>query len=133
MSLGPSAYLVTKWFDATFNNTSFVVAQAYLKLHLADPGAAGATAPATYTTRHAVSMGAPVSAGGVVTVSNDTQLQIVGLTATGSEDATHYSLWDALTVGNFLGSGLIVANAYTGGDTLTFAIGDIDIALNVAA
>ena len=135
MALGPSSYLVTAWLNATFNNTSFVVAQAYLKLHTADPGAAGATAPATHTTRYPVAMGTPSTAAGVTTISNDAQLQITGLAATGTEDASHYSLWDAVgpAGGNFLGSGLINASAFTAGDTLTFAIGDIDIALNVAA
>ena len=127
MVLGPSAYLVNKWLDATFNNVSFVVAQAYLKLHLADPGATGINAPATYTTRPLVSFGN--ASGGVVL--NDVQVQITSIT--GSEDASHYSLWDASTAGNYLGSGIINANAYTAGDTLTFAVGAISIALTVAS
>jgi NADH-quinone oxidoreductase subunit L len=33
----------------------------------------------------------------------------------------------------FLGSGAITANVYTAGDTLTFAIGDIDLAFTTAS
>jgi len=132
MALGPSTYLVDKWFRAAFMATSFSIAQAYVQLHSgADPGGAGTTGVATDSTRKAVTMGAPVITTGLVTISNSAQVQWTGLTA--AQDAQSYSLWDALTVGNFLGSGLITANAYGIGDSLTFAIGDIDIALNCAS
>jgi hypothetical protein len=80
--------------------------------------------------RKAVTMGAPTTAAGATTIANSAQVQWVGLST--AQDASHYSLWDALTVGNFLGSGIINANAYGVGDSLTFAIGAITIALNVA-
>jgi hypothetical protein len=132
MTLGPSSYLIGKWFDVAFRNTAFTpITQAFLKLHVADPGAAGATAPAVYTTRQGLTFGAASTAGGVTTIANTVQVQITGIT--GSEDATHYSLWDASSAGNFLGRGIINANAYTAGDTLTFAIGAITLAFNVAA
>jgi hypothetical protein len=131
MALGPSSYLVGKWLDATFNALSFSVAQTYIQLHIADPGAAGVTAPATETARKAVSMGNVSTAAGVTSILNDAQVQYTGIA--GSQDASHYSLWDATSAGNFLGSGIITANAYTAGDTLTFAIGAISIGLNVAA
>lgn len=131
MTLGPSSYLAGKWFDAVFNALSFSVAQAYIQLHIADPGAAGTTSPATETTRKAVSFGSPSTGGGVTTILNDAQVQYTGIA--GSQDASHYSLWDASSAGNYLGSGIITANAYTAGDTLTFAIGAISIGLNVAA
>lgn len=134
MALGASEFTVDSWLNALFNNTSFVVAQAYIQLHTADPGAAGTTSVATENSRKSVSMGTPAApAAGVITISNDAQVQYTGIA--GSQDASHYSLWDSVTpgAGNFLGSGLITANAYTAGDTLTFAIGDIDISLNCAA
>ena len=131
MVLGPSAYLIGKWFDAAFRGVAYSPGgTSWLKLHVADPGAAGATSPAVYTTRQAVTFGAATTATNVTTIANTAQVQIVGIT--GSEDASHYSLWDAVTAGNFLGSGIINANAYTAGDTLTFAIGAITLAFNVA-
>jgi hypothetical protein len=131
MALGPSSYLIGKWMDAAFRNTSFVVAQAYIELHTADPGASGTTAVATDSLRKAVTMGAATTGAGVTTMANTVQVQWTGLTA--AQDASHYAIFDALTVGNFLGSGIINANAYGIGDSLTFAIGAITIAFNVAA
>jgi hypothetical protein len=132
MTLGPSVALITGWFNVAFRNTAYTPTTSWLKLHVADPGPAGATSPAVYTTRNPITFGAPSSAAGVVTIANTAQIQIVGIT--GSEDASHYSLWDTVgpAGGNFLGSGIINANAYTAGDTLTFAIGAITIAFNVA-
>jgi hypothetical protein len=98
-----------------------------MQLHTAAPGAAGTTSVATDSTRKTVSMAAASSG----TISNDVAVQWVSQTA--AQDATHYTLWDASTSGNFLGSGVITANAYAIGDTLTFAIGDIDIALTIAS
>jgi hypothetical protein len=132
MPLGPSEYTVDSWLNALFNATAFSVANVYLQLHNGDPGAAGTANPGATTLRQGpISMGTPAApAAGVITISNDVVVQWVGIV--GSQDATHYSLWDAATVGNYLGSGLVNANAYTAGDTLTFAIGDIDISLNCA-
>ena len=131
MAVGMSEYLADSFLNAAFNATSFSVTTVYVKLHTGDPGAAGSANAATETTRKSVSFGAPgAPAAGVVTISNDAQVQWTSIS--GSQDATHYSLWDDLTAGNFLGSGTITASAYTAGDTLTFAPGDIDLSLNVA-
>ena len=127
MAEGISSYTATAVLNAIGNNTSFAVATAYLKLHVGAPGSAGTTNAATETTRKAVSFGT-ASAGAI---SNDAQVQWTSIA--GSQDATHWSLWDDPTGGNFLGSGAITANAYTAGDTLTFAIGDIDLAFTTAS
>lgn len=129
MAEGISSYTATAVLNAIGNNTSFAVATAYLQLHTAAPGAAGTTAVATETSRKAVSFGA-ASAGAI---SND--VAVTWTNIAGSEDATHWSLWDSVTpgAGNFLGSGTITASAYTAGDTLTFAIGDIDLAFTTAS
>lgn len=123
MAVGYSSYLANAWLNSLCNATSFSVTTVYMQLHTADPGAAGTTSVATETTRKSVSFGTVSSAA----VSNDVAVQWTGIS--GSQDASHYSLWDASTSGNFLGSGTITANAYTAGDTLTFAIGDIDLSL----
>jgi hypothetical protein len=125
--LGVSSYMANKWLDAAFNATSFSVTQAYMQLHTADPGAAGTTSVATESSRKSVSFGTP--SGG--SIANDVAVQWTGIA--GSQDASHYSLWDASSAGNFLGDGLITANAYTAGDTLTFAIGAIVISLVIAS
>jgi len=131
MALGPSEFTVDSWMGALFTNTSFVNAAVWIQLHTAEPGAVGTTAVATETTRKQVTFGAPAApAAGVITISNSAQVQYTNIA--GSQDASHYSLWSLVTAGTFLGSGVITANAYTAGDTLTFAIGDIDISLNCA-
>ena len=131
MAVGMSEFLCDSWLNALCNATSFSVTTVYMKLHTGDPGAAGSSNAATETTRKSVSFGAPAApAAGVVTISNDAQVQWTSIS--GSQDATHYSLWDDPTAGNYLGSGLITASAYTAGDTLTFAVGDIDLSLNIA-
>lgn len=127
MAVGMSAYLANSLLDAVGNATAYSVTNVYIKLHVGDPGSAGTANPAAETTRKVISFGA--AAAGVM--SNDTAVQWT--TITGSEDATHYTLWDDVSAGNFLASGLITANAYTAGDTLTFAIGDIDLAFTVAS
>jgi hypothetical protein len=131
MATGMSEYLCDSWLNALCNATSFSVTTVYMQLHTGEPGAAGTANVATETDRMTVSFGAPgAPAAGVVTISNDAQVQWTSIA--GSQDATHYSLWDASTSGNYLGSGTVTASAYTAGDTLTFAIGDIDLSLNVA-
>ena len=131
--VGPSEFTVDSWMGALFQNTSFVNAAVWMQLHTADPGAAGTTAVATETIRKQVTFGAPAApAAGVITISNSAQVQWTSIAAGGGQDATHYTLWTLVTAGVFLGSGVITANAYTTGDTLTFAIGDIDISLNCA-
>ncbi len=130
MALGPSTFLVDGWFNALCNNTSFVVAQVYVKLHIGEPGSDGTANPATETTRQAASFGAP-SGAGPRTISNDASISWA--TIAGSQDATHFSLWDASTGGNFLGSGTITANAYSAGDTYTVGVGGLVLQLPLAA
>lgn len=127
MATGISSYLADKWFDALCNNTSYAVTTVYIKLHTGDPGAAGTSNAATETTRKSVSFGA--SSGGAI--ANDAAITWTNIA--GSQDATHFTLWDDPTAGNFLGSGTITANAYTAGDTYTIPIGDLDLSLTVAS
>jgi hypothetical protein len=127
MAVGISSYLATAFFDAFGNNTSLAIATPYIKLHVGDPGAAGTSNAATETTRKLVSFGA-ASAG---TISNDADIVWTGIA--GSQDATHFSMWDNVSAGNFLGSGTITANAYTAGDTYTIPSGDLDFSLTIAS
>ncbi len=127
MAHGLSAYLCNSWLDALANNTSFAVAQVYIKLHVGDPGAVGTANPATETTRKAVSFGA-ASAGAI---NSDADISWTNIA--GSQDATHFTAWDSLTTGNFLFSGTITANPYTAGDTYTISSGNLSASLTVAS
>jgi len=127
MAHGIGAYLGNAWLNALGNNTSFAVAQVYVKLHVGDPGANGTANPATETTRKAVSFG--VASAGVLTSDDD----VTWTNIAGSEDANHFTAWDSLTTGNFLFSGTITANPYDAGDTYTISSGNLTASLTLAS
>jgi len=127
MAVGASAYLCNAWLNAVGNATSFSVATVYIKLHTGDPGSAGTSNAATETTRKSVSF-ANASAGSMASDADITWTNIAG-----SQDATHFTAWDASTSGNFLFSGTITANAYTAGDTYTISSGNLTTSLTVAS
>lgn len=130
MTLGPSVATANAILDAIGNATSYNIAGGvYLKLHDGDPGAAGTANPNTETTRKAVSFGAAASG----SMANDAAVSWTNVATTDPEDATHFSLWDALTGGNFVLSGLVTANPLSDGDTITFAIGAFVLSIPVAA
>lgn len=101
----------------------------YMQLHVGDPGAAGTANKATETTRKAVTFNA--ASGGSMT--NSAQVQWTNIA--GSQDATHFSIWNTATdgTGTFKMSGTITANAYTAGDTYTAAVGAITLSISVAS
>ena len=127
MVTGLSAYLCNSFLDALGNNTSYAVAQVYIKLHVGDPGANGTSNAATETTRKSVSFGA-ASAGAITSDADISWTNIAG-----SQDATHFTAWDNISAGNFLFSGTITGNAYTAGDTYTISSGNLSASLTVAS
>jgi len=127
MATGLSAYLCNSFLDALANNTSYAVAQVYVKLHVGDPGSAATANAATETTRKSVSFGA-ASAGAIASDADISWTNIAG-----SQDATHFSAWDNVSAGNFLFSGTITGNAYTAGDTYTISSGNLSASLTVAS
>ena len=124
MALGHSAAEAAK-IVSTGSNVA--LNGSYIKLHVGDPGAAGAANAATETTRKLISLGTPSA--GVVT--NDTAITWTSIA--GSEDATHFSLWTASTAGTFLFSGTITAAAYTAGNNYEIAIGGLTITQSTVA
>jgi phage gp29-like protein len=127
MAVGASAALCNSFLNALGNNTAYSVTLPYIKLHVGDPGAAGTSNAATETTRKSISFGA--SSAGIIL--ND--VAVTWTNIAGSQDATHFTIWDDITAGNFLASGTITANAYTAGDTYTIAIGGLSVSLTVAS
>ena len=127
MATGLSTYLCNSFLNALGNNTSYAVTQVYIKLHVGDPGSAATANAATETTRKSVSFAA-ASAGAIASDADISWTNIAG-----SQDATHFSAWDSLTVGNFLFSGTITGNAYTAGDTYTISSGNLSASLTVSS
>ena len=127
MAHGLGAYLGNAWMNALGNATAFSVAVPYVKLHVGNPGAAGTANPAVETTRKSVSFG--VSTTGALASDAD----ISWTNIAGSEDANHFTCWDALSAGNFLFSGTITANPYDAGDTYTISSGNLTVSLTLAS
>lgn len=120
-----SDFLENELLDHVFAPAAYTApTNIYVKLHTGDPGEDGTGNAATHTTRVEATFGT-ASAG---TISNDGAVSFTSLA--GTETISYFSLWDASTAGNCLGSGALSASkAVTAGDTLTFAIGDIDVSL----
>lgn len=127
MATGMSAHLANSLLNALGNNTAYAVTNVYVQLHIGDPGTAGTANTATETTRKAVSF-AGASAGSIVSDADVTWTNI-----SGSQDATFFTAWDALTGGSFLFSGTITGNPYTAGDTYTISSGSFTTSLTIAS
>lgn len=113
--------------DAYVGRTTFTANAAfYAKLHTGSPGSAGTTNAATETTRQAVTFGSAAASGAI---SNTAAVTWTNVSTT--ETITHISFWTASSGGTFLGSDdLPSSKALTAGDTLTIAIGDIDLTIS---
>ena len=111
--------------DAFARNVSYANAAVWVKLHTADPGAAGTTAPAANTTRQQATCATAAATG---LISNTAVIEWVSVSNT--ETYSHVSLWTASTAGTFLGSDdLSTTAAVTAGDTFRIAIGDLDLTI----
>ena len=112
MTVGKAAATANSYLNV-YRGTTLTGITVYLKLHTADPGAAGATAASAVTTRNAVTFAA-ASAGSMALSSIGTY------SMTASETITHGSLWDASTAGNFMESFAFSAGVpVINGSTLT--------------
>lgn len=119
-----SSYLEPRILDAVFNGASVTVAATYVQLHIGDPGEDGTANPAGNTTRKAASWAA--AAGG--TVQTDADLDWTSVAAT--ETYSHVSVWDAVSGGNNLWNGPLVADYdVNGGDEFVLPAGTVVVTL----
>lgn len=123
MTVGLASGVVNGWLDGTF-----ATASCWVKLHTADPGAAGATAAAAGdTTRKQATMNA--ASGGSKAMSGSAGPWTNGGT---SETLSHISLWSASTAGTFNGSAALTApQAWV--STNTFTLTSLSIAVTPIA
>lgn len=132
MALGFAVAFANEILNHAFRGVAFTPETAYyVKLHIGDPGAAGTANAAAMTTRKVATFGSAPSGGNLSNTSilawDDTEINA-------SETWTHASLWSAATAGTFKMSGTLpVAKAVTTDVSASIAVGDIDIALTVAA
>lgn len=114
MTVGAAAATANAWINVLRGTTYTGLAGLFVKLHTADPGAAGATAASAVTTRNALTLNA--ASGGSATL-----LTLAAYSMTSTETISHVSLWDNVSAGNFIASGALSASkAVNNGDTLTF-------------
>lgn len=99
----------------------------WVKLHVGDPGSAGASNAATETTRKQVTWASASSA------SKASSADLTWTNVAGTEDYTHFSLWTASSAGSFGGSGTVTANAVVAADTFTIPSGSLTLSLSVAS
>lgn len=106
--------LANNWLNMLRGTAFTAPAGTYIKLHTADPGAAGTANASAVTTRAQATFSA--ASGGALALSNSPSF-----TMTATETITHISVWDASTAGNFLWSAqLTTSKSVVNTDTLTF-------------
>jgi len=129
MAVGIAAAILNSWLDGLCRSVTWTEPVAfYVKLHLGDPGAAGAGSPAANTTRQAVTFSN--ATGGTITNSAD----VTWTSVPNAETYSHVSFWDASSAGTFLGSDdLAVSRTVAIGDNFTILAGDLDLAITPVA
>lgn len=111
--------LANKWLDMLGGTAFTAPTGTFVKLHTADPGAAGSTAPSSVTTRPAITWSAAASGSKGITTTLPAWASWAG---TNGEVVTHISVWDSSTAGNFLFSAALSASKTVNtGDTLTLS------------
>lgn len=111
--------LANKWLDMLAGTAFTAPTNTFVKLHTADPGAAGTTAASSVTTRPQLSWSAASAGSKAIATTLPTWTSWAG---TNGEVVTHISVWDASTAGNFLFSvALTASKTVNTGDTLTLS------------
>ena len=126
MATGLAAAIAQSMLNALCRNIPWTQpAGFFLKLHTADPGAAGATAAFGDATRQAATFSAAASDG---TITNSADVNWTNVSAAGT--VTHVSFWSASSAGTFLGSDdLATPRTLAIGDNFTILAGDVDLSL----
>jgi hypothetical protein len=126
MATGLAAAIAQSMLNALCRNVPWSQpAGFFLKLHTADPGAAGATAAFGDATRQAATFSAAAADG---TITNSADVNWTNVTAAGT--VTHVSFWSAASGGTFLGSDdLATPRTLSIGDNFTILAGDVDLSL----
>lgn len=129
MTTGLAAGVANSLLSAVCSATNYTAPTAfYVKLHIGDPGSAGASNAAGNTTRQSTTFAA--ASGGSIATSAAVTWTSVSTT----ETYTHVSFWSASTAGTFLGSNALTASkSVTAGDTFTIASGSLTLALSPIA
>lgn len=129
MAIGVASAVANAILNAYCRNVAWTQPAAFwVKLHLGDPGAAGAGNPAANTTRQQATFSA--ASGGSITTSAD----LTWTSVPNAETYSHVSFWDASTAGNFLGSDdLASAQPVSVGNTFQILAGQLTVPITPIA
>ena len=123
-----SEYYEDALLDCLRNQSDAVVAAVYMQLHTGDPGSTCTSNVAQHTARVQVTFGSAAASG---LISDTAAVTFSSLTT--DETISYISTWDHTSTGNALYYGaLTTAKSVNTGDTLEFAIGDVDISIDQA-
>jgi hypothetical protein len=122
LMIGLAVATINGFLDALGNNTAYQIGTLYVKLHIGDPGSAGASNAAGNTTRQLASFAA-ASAG-----SMTTDADIVWTNVSTSETYSHVSFWTASSGGTYLGNdALDTSQAVVAGNNFRIPAGSLTI------
>jgi hypothetical protein len=115
MAVGISTVnLANTWLDMLRAVAFTAPAAQWVKLHISDPGSAGANGAAAVTTRSQLTFAA--ASGGALALTST----LPSWSMTTTETISHISVWSASSAGTFYYSAaLTVSKAVVNGDTLT--------------
>lgn len=126
-----SDYAENKVLDHIVGKTSFTMPSVWVALYTAIPSDSGGGTECTggsYARKSTAGADWTAASGGATSNAN----AITFITPTGSwGTATHFGLFDAATTGNLLAwAPLTTPQAIGTGNTVSFAVGDLDITLS---
>lgn len=129
MARGISAAQANSILDAVARGVDYPGnAAVWVKLHIGDPGAAGAGNVAGNTTRQQATFAASASG------ANASNADVVWTNVSTAETYSDVSYWTASSAGTFLGSAALTANKLVAvGDTFTIPTGSLTMALTPLA
>lgn len=130
MPVGFTAFYANASLEHLRGGAAFVPpADLFVKLHVDDPGASGVANPAGNTIRRPATFGA-APAGGAM--ANTVAVEWTAVSTT--ENYSHASIWDAVTGGNCLWTGIFTTAVPTGANsTFTMEIGQLSLAYTIAS
>lgn len=129
MAIGIKDTVANSLINAMLRHTAYTgPASIYIQLHTAAPGAAGTIAIATNSLRKIVAFNAATGTGSLGGISTNTS-DISWTSVPATEDYQFFTLWDAISGGNLIAEGSIIANQVASGDPFTISAGTLTASL----
>lgn len=132
MADGASSTVVDAFLAAILNATApTTYGPVFIQLHVGAPGAAGTSNIAGNATRVTAGSNPGFTQAAFGDFTNLNNIPWTSVPST--ETYTHVSIWSLATLGVFLASGSITANAVVIGDNFAIPVGDMAVVMPVAS